>query len=135
MEKIFSDIESFGEGYICKAGQFSKAYAIDFYDGIVEGILLTQNSGYLVYVKKAWWDSSQENRLYECWALNEDLHPSLGEKATRLLNSKPTPADQDKEMFRTSDEVKAAILNHIDAIKFNILSKDLNQELFVLPIG
>lgn len=134
LKNIFPNCKAFGTGYAGLAGQFTKSYTIDYYDGLIEGVLLTSDSDYIVYVKKCWWDDLQNNRLFECYALSQDDLESHKKTLSKLFESENIKPSYEKCIVNDVVNMKNFILQHNTSLKCHIFCEDILHDIFVLPI-
>jgi len=133
MEKIFLNSKKLGDGYFCSSGQFGKSFVIDFYDGIVEGLMLVQGSNYIVHAKKIWWDNGQDNRLFECVAIPLEFLSNVEDLLTELFDSKTNATKHSAKLVANAEHIKNAVLGHSKPLVFQVLCKNLRSAIFVLP--
>ena len=137
LKTVFPHAGAVGDGIVCSFTPFSGIFAIDYYDGAIEGFARIRKTANMMYFRKLWWDESQSNRLFSGYIVpdsslrkyNPNLFTYLEEQFQNGDWSRPFIGKE----INLIEDLKKYFKQGEASICMDIFCRNITDELFILP--
>lgn len=138
LEKLFPGSVRFEKGVVCASTPFSGVFAIDYYDGAIEGFSKLIGIEDILYFKKIWWDDFQNNRLFQGFIrsgheLKEHDQNLFEFFEMQIISGKWAEPYSESEKLLVDQLIRFIVVPDKSAC-INIFCRDIRGELFILPM-